>query len=85
MITTANRYGRSGINLRLAKSVLDKFPIEDKTPLNVEIDSENDRIIITRVKQPRKYPTIEELFDGFQGEYEPVNIDWGTPTGNEVW
>ncbi|MCL2079092.1 MAG: AbrB/MazE/SpoVT family DNA-binding domain-containing protein [Oscillospiraceae bacterium] len=85
MITTANRWGSSGIGIRLAKNILDKFPIEEKTPLNVEVDNENDRIIITRVKQPKKYPTIEELFADFRGEYEPVDVDWGSPVGGEVW
>lgn len=83
MITTANRWGTNGIGIRLTKSVLEKFPVADKTPLNVEV--EDDRIIITRVKEPKKYPTIEELFAGFDGEYEEVNVDWGEPVGEEVW
>ena len=85
MITTANRWGASEIGICLAKNILEKFPIEDKTPLNVEVDDINDRIIITRVKTPRRYPTIEELFSGFEGEYEPIDINWGEPVGEEVW
>jgi antitoxin MazE len=85
MLTTANRWGTNGIGIRLTKSVLEKFPVADKTQLNVEVDDKNDRIIISRVKTPRKYPTIEELFAGFNGEYEPVEVDWGEPTGEEVW
>jgi antitoxin MazE len=73
------------MGIRLSKSILEKFPIAEKTQLSVEVDSENDRIIITRIKEPRKYPTIEELFAGFEGEYESVTIDWGDPVGEEVW
>jgi len=85
MVTTANRWGTNGIGIRLAKNILEKFPIADKTPLNIEVDAENDRIIITRVKTPRQYPTVQELFANFEGDYEPINIDWGSPVGEEVW
>jgi antitoxin MazE len=85
MTTTANRWGSNGIGIRLTKSVLEKFPVADKTQLNVEVDEENDRIIISRIKTPKKYPTIEELFADFNGEYEPVSIDWGKPVGEEAW
>jgi len=29
--------------------------------------------------------SIEEFFSGFDGEYEPVEINWGEPVGEEVW
>lgn len=29
--------------------------------------------------------TIVELFADFGGEYEPVDIDWGEPAGEEIW
>jgi antitoxin MazE len=85
MTTTANRWGTSGMGIRLSKKILEKFPIDDKTSLNVEVDNENDRIIISRVKIPRNYPTIQELFADFNGDYEAVEIDWGEPVGEEVW
>ena len=69
MITTANRWGTNGMGIRLAKNILAEFPVSDKAPLNVEVDKENDRIIITRVKTFPKI-TLEELFAGFSGEYE---------------
>ena len=28
--------------------------------------------------------TINELFEGYDGEYEPVEIDWGKPVGKEI-
>lgn len=30
-----------------------------------------------------KYKTIEEQFKNFQGEYEPIKIDWGTSENKE--
>ncbi len=32
---------------------------------------------------PRK--SIKAIFDGFDGEYAPANIDWGEPVGEEIW
>lgn len=28
---------------------------------------------------------IKELFDDFDGEYVPIAVDWGQPSGKEVW
>ncbi|MDR0987126.1 MAG: AbrB/MazE/SpoVT family DNA-binding domain-containing protein [Ruminococcus sp.] len=65
-----------------------KFPIEfteyakitDKS--EVEVSVIDDKIIIEKAKS---YESIEELFEGFDGEYEPIEIDWGKPVGEEVW
>ena len=66
MTIKANRWG-AALGIRLTNPVLEKFPIDEKTLL--EIDAQADRIIITRAKVLPKI-TLEELFDGFSGEYE---------------
>ncbi|MFI3173986.1 MAG: hypothetical protein R3Y53_02140 [Bacillota bacterium] len=33
----------------------------------------------------KSFKTIEELFEGYEGEYESPEIDWGKPVGDEVW
>lgn len=43
---------------------------------------EGEKLILER-KDKRK--TIQELFDGFEGEYTPEEVDWGEPAGKEVW
>ncbi|MDE6591651.1 MAG: AbrB/MazE/SpoVT family DNA-binding domain-containing protein [Oscillospiraceae bacterium] len=48
----------------------------------IDIIAENDRIIIER---SRKRKNIKELFEDFEGEHEPVNIDWGEAVGDEIW
>ena len=54
-------------------------------------NSENKpkKIIRRKMIKPRgkntKHKTIEELFAGFQGQYEPIEIDWGKPVGKEIW
>lgn len=29
--------------------------------------------------------SIEELFKGYSGGYQPEEIDWGEPKGEEIW
>jgi len=49
----------------------------------VEVVTENDSIVIKKIK--KEASSIEELFEGFDGEYEPVHVNWGTPGGREIW
>ena len=66
MTTTANRWG-AALGIRLTKPVLEKFAIDDKTLLEMEVHE--DRIIITRAAVQPKI-TLEELFAVFDGTYE---------------
>ena len=84
MRTTANRWG-AALGIRLTKPVLEKFKIDEKTLL--ELDVRPDQIIITRAKiQPKT--TLEELFLGFSGQYEMAVelIEWEQmkPVGREL-
>jgi len=47
-----------------------------------EIDSKV-KVVLYNPKKTAK--SIEDLFEGFSGEYEPVEIDWGRPVGKEIW
>jgi len=84
MTTTANRWG-AALGIRLTKPVLEKFAIDDKTLLNLEV--QEDRIVITRAKVQHKI-TLEELFVDFDGEYEMTAEmrQWENmnPAGSEV-
>lgn len=52
--------------------------------LNEEIIEETEKAQdIKKQSVPRK--NIEKLFSGFDGEYEPVEMNWGEPVGEEVW
>lgn len=52
----------------------------DRNSLLNEFDSRMD----IRIKQ-RKRKNIAALFEGYNGTYEPTEIDWGKPVGKEVW
>jgi len=84
MRTTANRWG-AALGIRLTKPVLETFTIDDKTLL--ELDVKRDRIVITRAKiQPKT--TLEELFTGFDGQYDMTDEvrEWEQmkPVGSEI-
>ena len=84
MTTTANRWG-AALGIRLTKPELEKFSIDDKTLL--DLDVHEDRIIITRAKIQPKI-TLEELFADFNGEYEMTEemSQWDNmkPAGREI-
>ena len=84
MKTTANRWG-AALGIRLTKPVLEKFSIDEKTLL--ELDVRQDRIIITRAKIQSK-TTLEDLFLGFVGQYEMTDElkEWELmkPAGREL-
>ena len=56
--------------------------LEDGVKIPEPDSIENNKIIISKTE---KRKTIKDLFENFNGEYVPVNIDWGTPEGDEIW
>lgn len=51
----------------------------------VEIQEHKGTLIIKRTPEKRQRKNINELFANFDGTYEPIEIDWGKPTGKEIW
>ena len=56
----------------------------------VQVFEEFGRIVIqkhglTTIANDPARKTIDELFEGYEGNYEPIEIDWGKPVGDEVW
>ena len=56
----------------------------------VQVFEEYGRIIIqksdmTTIANDTTRPTINELFEGYEDEYESIQMDWGTPVGKEIW
>jgi len=78
-MTKIRKWGNSQ-GVTIPKSMLDKLHWLANEA--VEVVMENDGIIIKQ-KEPRK--NIEDLFVNFDGEYKPIDIDWGKPVGKEIW
>lgn len=81
MTTNIQKWGNSQ-GIRLPKSILDalNWSINEK----IIIDMHEDHIVI-KTAVPKKHKSIEELFKDYNDEYVPEEIDWGTPTGKEIW
>ena len=67
--------------IRIPKILLDAINWNDNESVTLSID--DDKIIIEKSAESKQ--SIIELFDNFEGEYTPDNIDWGPPEGNEIW
>ncbi|MDO4289489.1 MAG: AbrB/MazE/SpoVT family DNA-binding domain-containing protein [Eubacterium sp.] len=76
---TIQKWGNSQ-GVRIPKFILEGLHWKDDE--NLVITAEDDKIIIERAE---KRKNIVELFSGFQGEYTPVEVDWGEPVGEELW
>lgn len=85
MQSTIQKWGNSQ-GIRLPKHVLEAAGIEVSTgdPIEVELSVEENRITITKAVS-RSRRGIAELFSGYDGKYEVVDVDWGSPVGKEIW
>ncbi len=79
MTTTIQKWGNSQ-GIRIPKFLLEAVQWADDEQLVLSADK--NKIIIEKAA-PRK--NIKELFADFDGEYTPVNVDWGKPIGEEIW
>ena len=97
MNATLTKWGNSQ-GFRVPKEACDLLGVDLGARAKMVVDSANSQLLI-RFEQPkRKFQrtrkvSIDELFEGFDGEYEPPTdwpllgseIDWGDPVGREVW
>lgn len=81
MTTTIQKWGNSQ-GIRLPKFILDAVHWNGNE--EVEVLVENGELVIKKAEN-HKRKNIRELFENFDGEYQPVDMDWGTPTGEEIW
>lgn len=66
--------------VRIPKYILEE--INWNADDNFSISVENNKIIL---KKENNRPTIEELFEGYNGDYKMEEYDWGEPKGDEIW
>ena len=68
--------------IRIPKVILDVLVWSDNEEVDLTVS--DGKIIIERTEKAVR-PDIHELFAGYKGSYEPVDIDWGESSGREVW
>ena len=74
--------------VRFPASIINNINIKESEV--VQVFEEYGRIIIqksdmTTLVNDTTRTTINELFEDYEDEYEPVQIDWGVPVGKEIW
>ena len=78
-----NRWGNS-LGIRFPNEFVNNAQLKEKSL--VEITSDGERLIITKVNEREPRKTIQELFNEHPTDYiEDEEIDWGVPIGGEVW
>jgi antitoxin MazE len=81
MTVNIRKWGNSQ-GIRIPKHMLDDLAWSETETVDISID--DGKIIIERFRASER-KNIKELFEGFKGKYEPEDIDWGEPSGGEVW
>lgn len=80
MTTTIQKWGNSQ-GVRIPKIILDTVNWAEDEQIMIIVD--NGKIVMEKAKAKRK--NIKELFENYNGKYEPIEIDWGEPKGEEIW
>jgi antitoxin MazE len=82
MVTRVQKWGNSQ-GLRLAKQLLEDAHISVGDDVDVTI--RDGTIIIAPIKRVRGKRSLQELVSRIPRGYEAGEVDWGNPTGREVW
>ncbi len=82
MHTKIQKWGNSQ-GLRIAKVLLEE--IRATVGDEVEVYSQEGKIIVEPVKQVRGKYNLKSLVDSIPKSYEISEVDWGKPVGKEEW
>ena len=81
MTTTIQKCGNSQ-GVRIPKILLDSVNWSENEKIVIIVN--NGKLVIEKANE-HKRKTIKELFENYNGDYEPTEIDWGEPKGEEIW
>ncbi len=81
MTTNIQKWGNSQ-GVRIPKILLDTVKWNENEQIVILV--EDNKLVIEKANN-KKRKNIKELFENYEGEYEPVQIDWGNPVGEEIW
>jgi antitoxin MazE len=82
VITKVQKWGNSQ-GLRLSKELLAGVDIEVGDAVDVSVL--DGALIVTPVRRVRGGHNLAELVREIPADYQPSALDWGPPTGREVW
>ena len=79
MTTKLQRWGNSQ-GIRIPKVILDE--VKWNKDEDIVIVVHNEKLIIEKAKKKKN---IKEIFEGYEEDYIPEEIDWGKKEGKEIW
>ena len=82
MVTKIQRWGNSQ-GLRLAKQVLEDARISVGD--DVDVTARDGLIVIAPARRIRGKRSLQELVSRIPKDYRSEEMEWGEPTGKEVW
>jgi len=82
MITKVQKWGNSQ-GLRLSKELLADVDIDVGDA--VDVAARDGVLVVTPVRRVRGGVDLEQLVREIPADYTPGELDWGPPTGREVW
>ena len=82
MVTKVQRWGNSQ-GLRLSRQLLEDAQISVGDEVDVAVH--DGVIVVAPHKRPRGKHNLRELVSRIPRGYETGELDWGSPTGKEVW
>ena len=82
MITKIQKWGNSQ-GLRLSKALLSDAQIDVGDAVEVAVREGN--LTIKPLRRVRGRYDLRKLVDRIPKDYKPTELDWGPPTGQEVW
>ena len=87
MLATIQKLDENYI-VRLPENLVKHTKIKESDVVHVIV--ELGRIIIQKqgvstIANDSARKSIDELFEDYDDNYEPIEIDWGKPMGNELW
>jgi antitoxin MazE len=80
MKTQLAKWGNS-FAIRIPKPVAAAAKLRSGDMLELDVEGPG----AVKVRKSRKRPTLKELVNQITDENRPAEIDWGPPTGKELW
>lgn len=78
MLVTIQKWGNSQ-GIRIPKKILENVKLKENE--RVDIQEFNGDIIIKKIT--KEYSSLDELFEGYEGEYKCEEYDFGEDVGLE--
>jgi antitoxin MazE len=82
MVTRIQRWGNSQ-GIRLSKDLLSTAELQVGD--TVQIDVRDGELVVSAFRQPHGKLDLADLVKQISDDHEPEELDWGSPTGREVW